>query len=104
MPRGGSPGRPASVWTRTNAGAARSGRWYRVLHLDSVWSQSSKGDRLGPTPAGSDSAVVGARNWGQIADLLGALDHLDLSDDELAEIAAFATDCQLNLFARSSEA
>ena len=50
------------------------------------------------------SALVGARNWGQIADLLGAFDHLDLSEDELAEIDAFATDGELNLWARSSHA
>ena len=50
------------------------------------------------------SALVGARNWGQIADLLEALDNLDLSVDELAEIDSFATDGDLNLWAASSEA
>ncbi len=50
------------------------------------------------------SALVGARNWDQIADLLGAFDNLELSDEELAEIDRFATDGELNLWAASSDA
>ena len=49
------------------------------------------------------SALVGARNWAQIADLLGALDHLDLSDEELAEIDRYAVEGELNLWAASSD-
>ncbi len=49
------------------------------------------------------SALVGARNWAQIADLLGALDHLDLSDEELAEINRYAVEGELNLWAASSD-
>jgi len=49
------------------------------------------------------SALVGARNWSQIQDLLGALDNLGFSEEELAAIDGYAVDSSLNLWATSSE-
>jgi L-glyceraldehyde 3-phosphate reductase len=49
------------------------------------------------------SALVGARNWSQLEDLLGALDNLPFTDEELAAIDQFAVDGSLNLWAASSE-
>jgi L-glyceraldehyde 3-phosphate reductase len=49
------------------------------------------------------SALVGARNWSQIEDLLGALDNLHFTDEELAEIDRYAVDGSLNIWAASSE-
>lgn len=49
------------------------------------------------------SALVGARNWGQIEELLGALDRTSFGDDELAAIDRFAVEGGINLWARSSE-
>jgi len=49
------------------------------------------------------SALVGARNWAQIADLLVALDNLHFTGEELSEIDRFAVDGSLNLWAASSE-
>jgi len=49
------------------------------------------------------SALVGARNWSQIEDLLGALDNLGFSEEELAAIDGYAVDGDLNLWAASSE-
>ena len=48
------------------------------------------------------SALIGASSVGQLEDSLGALERLDFSDDELAEIDRYATDAGLNLWARSS--
>jgi L-glyceraldehyde 3-phosphate reductase len=48
------------------------------------------------------SVLVGARNWGQIEDLLGALDNLDFSSEELAEIDEHAIESEVNLWAKSS--
>jgi L-glyceraldehyde 3-phosphate reductase len=48
------------------------------------------------------SALIGASSVGQLEDSLGALERLDFSDDELAEIDRHATDAGLNLWARSS--
>jgi L-glyceraldehyde 3-phosphate reductase len=49
------------------------------------------------------SALVGARNWSQLQDLLGALDNLDFTIEELTAIDGYAVDGNLNLWAASSE-
>ncbi|HLF42483.1 MAG TPA: L-glyceraldehyde 3-phosphate reductase [Acidimicrobiia bacterium] len=49
------------------------------------------------------SALVGARNWSQLENLLGALDYLDFTGEELAEIDRHAVDGNLNIWATSSE-
>ena len=49
------------------------------------------------------SALVGARNWSQLLDLIGALDKLDFTNDELIAIDGYAVDGNLNLWAASSE-
>jgi L-glyceraldehyde 3-phosphate reductase len=48
------------------------------------------------------SLVIGASSVGQLEDSLAALDRLDLTDDELAEVDRYATDAGVNLWARSS--
>jgi L-glyceraldehyde 3-phosphate reductase len=48
------------------------------------------------------SALVGASSVEQLDDTLGALDRLDLSDDELAEIDTYAVDAGINIWAASS--
>jgi L-glyceraldehyde 3-phosphate reductase len=48
------------------------------------------------------STLIGASSVAQLEDSLGALAHLDFSDDELAEIDAYATDSNINIWARSS--
>jgi L-glyceraldehyde 3-phosphate reductase len=48
------------------------------------------------------SALVGASSVAQLEDSLGALDRLDFTDEELAQIDRYATDAGLNLWARSS--
>jgi L-glyceraldehyde 3-phosphate reductase len=48
------------------------------------------------------SALVGASSVAQLEDTLGALQRLDFTDDELAEIDRYATDAGLNLWASSS--
>ena len=49
------------------------------------------------------SVLIGASKVSQIEDCVGALDRLDFTLDELAEIDKFATESQLNLWAKSSE-
>ena len=49
------------------------------------------------------SALIGARTVEQLEDSLAALDNLDLSSDELAEIDKYAVESGINLWARSSE-
>src|SRR6478609_5655113 len=49
------------------------------------------------------STLIGASSVQQLDDSLGALDNLSLSDDELAEIDGYATESDINLWARSSE-
>ena len=49
------------------------------------------------------SALVGARTVEQLEDSLGALDNLDFSADELAEIEKHAVEAGINLWAASSE-
>jgi L-glyceraldehyde 3-phosphate reductase len=48
------------------------------------------------------STLIGASSVAQLEDSLGALDRLDFSDDELAEIDGYATESGINLWARSS--
>jgi L-glyceraldehyde 3-phosphate reductase len=48
------------------------------------------------------STLIGASSVAQLEDSLGALDRLDFSEDELAEIDGYATESGINLWARSS--
>jgi L-glyceraldehyde 3-phosphate reductase len=50
------------------------------------------------------SALIGASSVEQLEDSLGALDHLDFSGDELAEIDRHAVDAGINIWAASSDA
>jgi L-glyceraldehyde 3-phosphate reductase len=49
------------------------------------------------------SALVGASSVEQLDDTLGALDRLDFSDDELAEIDKYAVDVGINIWEESSK-
>jgi L-glyceraldehyde 3-phosphate reductase len=49
------------------------------------------------------STLVGASSVAQLEENVGALDRLDFTDDELAEIDRFATDSGINIWASSSE-
>jgi L-glyceraldehyde 3-phosphate reductase len=49
------------------------------------------------------STLVGASSVAQLESNLAALDNLDFSDDELAEIDQYATESDINLWATSSE-
>ena len=49
------------------------------------------------------SALIGASSVAQLEDNVAALDRLDFSDDELAEIDRYATDTGINIWASSSE-
>ena len=48
------------------------------------------------------SALVGASSVEQLEANVAALDRLDFTDDELAEIDRYATDSGINIWARSS--
>jgi L-glyceraldehyde 3-phosphate reductase len=48
------------------------------------------------------SALIGASSVDQLDDSLGALDRLDFSDEELAEIDRHATDSGINIWEQSS--
>ncbi len=48
------------------------------------------------------SAVIGASRVDQLEQNVAALDHLDFTEDELAEIDRYATDSGINLWAKSS--
>ncbi len=48
------------------------------------------------------TALIGASRWSQIEDSLGALENLDFSDGELADIDQYAADSGINLWASSS--
>jgi L-glyceraldehyde 3-phosphate reductase len=50
------------------------------------------------------SSLIGARNVEQLEDNLGALERLDFSDDELAEIDRHAVESGINLWKASSDA
>ena len=49
------------------------------------------------------SSLIGASSVAQLEDNLGALDNLDFSDDELAEIDGHAVDAGINLWKASSD-
>jgi L-glyceraldehyde 3-phosphate reductase len=49
------------------------------------------------------SALVGASSTAQLEQNVAALDKLDFSDQELAEIDRYATESGINLWAASSE-
>ncbi len=53
---------------------------------------------------GVTSALIGASSVEQLEANVAALDRLDFSDDELAEIDRYATEADINLWARSSSA
>ena len=48
------------------------------------------------------STLIGTSSVAQLEDSLGALQKLDFSDEELAEIDRYATDSGINIWARSS--
>jgi L-glyceraldehyde 3-phosphate reductase len=48
------------------------------------------------------SVVLGASSVGQLEDNIAALDNLEFTADELSEIDRYATDADINLWARSS--
>jgi L-glyceraldehyde 3-phosphate reductase len=50
------------------------------------------------------SSLVGARNVEQLEDTLGALERVEFTDDELAEIDRHAVDAGVNLWKASSDA
>jgi L-glyceraldehyde 3-phosphate reductase len=50
------------------------------------------------------SALIGARTVEQLDNSLGALERLDFSDEELAEIDRYAVDSGINIWAVSSDA
>jgi len=50
------------------------------------------------------SALIGASSVEQLEANVGALDRLDFSDDELAEIDRFAVESGINIWAQSSDA
>ena len=49
------------------------------------------------------STLVGASSVEQLEANVAALDHLDFTADELAEIDQYATESDINLWAASSE-
>ncbi|MEQ1951223.1 L-glyceraldehyde 3-phosphate reductase [Mesorhizobium sp. CN2-181] len=49
------------------------------------------------------TALIGASRPEQVEDCVGALDNLDFSDAELAEIDSYARDADINLWATSAE-
>ena len=49
------------------------------------------------------STLVGASTVAQLEENVGALDRLDFSGDELAEIDRYATESGINIWASSSE-
>ena len=48
------------------------------------------------------SALIGASSVAQLEMNVAGLDRLDFTDDELAEIDRFATESDINIWARSS--
>ena len=48
------------------------------------------------------SALIGASSVAQLEANVAALDRLDFTDDELAEIDRYATDSDINIWAASS--
>ena len=50
------------------------------------------------------SVLIGASSVRQLEENVAALDHLQFTDDELAEIDRYATDAGINIWAQSSQA
>jgi L-glyceraldehyde 3-phosphate reductase len=50
------------------------------------------------------SALVGARRWSQVEELLAAVDSTGFTEEELASIDRYAVDADINIWASSSEA
>jgi L-glyceraldehyde 3-phosphate reductase len=73
--------------------AVAAGRGQSLAQLALAWAL--RDERM-------TSLVIGASSVAQLEDNVAALDHLDLTDDELAEIDRHATDADVNLWARSS--
>ena len=48
------------------------------------------------------SALIGASSVAQLEDNVAALDRLDFTPEELAEIDSYATDAGINIWASSS--
>jgi L-glyceraldehyde 3-phosphate reductase len=48
------------------------------------------------------SALVGASQWSQVEEVIGALDNLEFADDELEAIDTFAIEGDINIWAKSS--
>ena len=53
---------------------------------------------------GITSALIGASRPSQVEDCVGAINNLEFTADELAEIDTYANEEDINLWARSSEA
>lgn len=52
---------------------------------------------------GITSALIGASRPEQVEDCVGAIDNLDFTAEDLAEIDGLANEEQINLWAKSSE-
>ena len=50
------------------------------------------------------STLIGASSVQQLEANVAALDRLDFTEDELAEIDRYATESDINIWSRSSEA
>ena len=56
-----------------------------------------------PSHQSRGSRSEGASRPGQVEDCVGALKNLEFSDTELAEIDRYATEANINLWAKSAE-
>jgi len=73
--------------------AIASGRGQSLAQLALAWTLRD---------ARMTSTLIGASSVAQLEDSLGALGKLDFSDNELTEIDGYATESDINLWARSS--
>jgi L-glyceraldehyde 3-phosphate reductase len=99
--------------SRVATGGAMSREMLTEDRLDHVRKLNDLADRGGRTLAQlalvwalrdprMTSLVIGASSVSQLEDSVGALDQLELSEDELTAIDRYATDAGINLWARSS--
>jgi L-glyceraldehyde 3-phosphate reductase len=99
--------------SRVATGGAMSREMLTHERLAMVGALNAVADRRGQTLAQlalvwalrdrrMTSLVIGASSVAQLEDNVRALDHLEVSGDELAEIDGLATDAGVNLWARSS--
>jgi L-glyceraldehyde 3-phosphate reductase len=99
--------------SRVATGGAMSREMLTEDRLDHVRKLNDLADRGGRTLAQlalvwalrdprMTSLVIGASSVAQLEDSVGALDQLELTEDELTEIDRYATDAGINLWARSS--